>query len=99
MDDRRKQANPAILEAINTSIASAINIHVNGKIDKMSHKFDDYVEGDLRWKNNVDIKLKELEPVSVGLKTISGVRRIVIYLGGFGVSGGAIYYFIKEIFK
>lgn len=96
--DRRKILSPEMLEAIGSGVGIAIREHVNGKIDNMSHKFDDYVVGDLKWKEVVDTKLKELEPVSTGLKTVGGLRRFIIYIGGFGIGGGLVY-FIKELFK
>lgn len=96
--DRRKTISPEIIEVITTSIETSIKENVNGKIDKMSHKMDEYIEGDLKWKEVVDTKLKDLEPVSVGLKTASGLRRFIIYIGGFGI-GGAVVYYLKDLFR
>lgn len=65
--------NDEQLKKIQETVAASININVNGKINSLTRKFDEYVEGDLAWK-------KEYEPYLKGLANLSGGTKIVVWI-------------------
>lgn len=64
--------NEEQLKQIQETIAVSINTNVNGKINSLTRKFDEYVTSDLLWK-------KEYEPYLKGLANLSGGTKIVIW--------------------
>lgn len=65
--------NDKQLKKIQETVATSINVNVNGKINVLTRKFDEYVEGDLAWK-------KKYEPYLEGLANLSGGAKIIIWI-------------------
>lgn len=64
---------PDQIEQIKKAVGESIQVHVNGKIDKMNTKLDDYIITDNAWK-------KEADPYIKGLANVSGAAKLVVWL-------------------
>lgn len=73
-----------ILNAVRQTIKET----VNGKIDRMNDKIDNYIKGDIEWKVEAD---KKLEVVG----SVQGFGKVTLYILGFlsalGAGVGLIY--------
>lgn len=83
---------PKQVNEIKELIHDSINTSVNGKINVLTQKFDDYIVADMKWK-------EEADPYIKGLANISGSAKIVVWLA-LGMSSiiGA-WLAIKNILK
>ena len=74
-----------------SEIKHVIQDTVNGKIDKIDRKIDQYIKDDTAWKENAD-------PVIRTLNNLTGTGKFLIMLfGGLGTIAGA-YLVLKGIF-
>lgn len=74
-------------------ISDQIRITVNGKIDKITMKLDDYISDDNDWK-------RMARPVIEMGKNLQGFGIVVLYiLSALAALGGAIKVFHLFIFK
>jgi len=69
---------PKQLKQIELVVGKAIQQHVNGKIDKIDKKIDDYIKSDNEWKAEADPYLK-------GLANLTGGAKIIVWVA-IGVS-------------
>jgi len=87
-----------ILHRIEPIIATSIEKNVNGKINKLTTKFDEYVLLDVKWKEE-DMEWKgNYEPFLKGVKAISTSGKIFIWIV---ITVGALataYVAIKKLF-
>lgn len=72
------EQNAEQLEAIRATISDSIDRSVNGKINKLTQKFDDYVVDDTLWK-------KEYEPYLKGLANLSISAKFLVFFS-MGIS-------------
>lgn len=79
------------LNQIKETIANSIDKNVNGKINLLTQKFDDYVLEDMTWK-------KKYEPFLEGLASISVAGKIVLWIAVAVTSIGSALVFIKSYF-
>ncbi len=72
-------------ETIAVQIDSTIQRVVNGKIDRINLKLDDYIVSDLKWKDKVQPDIdsvanaKAWGKITMGILTVGGVVLGVIY--------------------
>lgn len=67
---------------------AVVRTTVNGKIDTLGKKFDEYVVEDLKWKS-------EMEPVKEGLHFIQSLNKLVKWLGFPALGALVAYWFMK----
>ena len=79
-------------EIIREVIGESIKIHVNGKIDKMHKKLDDYIVADMAWK-------EKAEPVIKMGENAVGASKVMLYLTMIISAVGGAYLIIKNIFR
>lgn len=78
-----------IMKKVDTQIELSINKNVNGKIDRLHSKLDNYIEEDTKWKNTA-------EPVIKMGENVAGFGKVSLYILGFVASvTGAIIGLIK----
>lgn len=74
---------PKQLKQLESVIGKSIQTHVNGKIDKIDKKLDEYIKSDNAWKT-------EAEPVIKMGENMQGASKVLLYLAGtIAVVGGA----------
>lgn len=76
-------------------VALTIQKVVNGKIDKIGQKLDDYIKDDEKWKVRAEPVVKAFENTSWLFKVFIGFLK-VMGLVGVGIGG---YMAIKQFFK
>lgn len=80
------------LKRLERAIAVAVKETVNGKIDALSKKVDDYIETDNAWKAAADPYIK-------GLANISGTAKLFVWVS-LGVTAVlAAYLKIKDFIR
>lgn len=67
---------------IEKSVATAIEKNVNGKIRGIDQKIDDYIKGDLKWKDSVTPSIDTMKMLSNTSTGVSWILKSVIILGG-----------------
>ena len=94
MKDRRN--NEDILKAIRDEIKAT----VNGKIDGLHTKFDEYVKADIEWKEKVDPilgSIEELKTVGDGVKAFKFFGGGAKWIAGVGMAILSIMGFLKYL--
>lgn len=81
-----------ILHKIDSHIEESINRNVNGKINLLTQKVDNYVKQDNEWK----IKA---EPVIQMGQQVQGFGKVSLYIVGFVASVGGAVLLIINMFK
>lgn len=79
-------------EEIKHYLEQIIRETVNGKIDGISKKLDDYIKDDNEWK-------KENEPYLQGLENLTGGAKIVLWCAMFVSAVGGAVVMIKQFLK
>ena len=80
-----------VIHKIEPAIENSVNKYVNGKLDKMNLKIDDYIVSDLQWKERA-------EPTLQMGQNVAGFGRVLLYIVGFVASvAGAIIAVIKLV--
>ena len=80
-----------IIHRMEPTIENSIKIHVNGKIDRLHSKLDNYIADDTEWK-------KQAEPVIKMGESVQGFGKVSLYMLGFIASAtGAIVTITKLI--
>ena len=82
-----------LIEAINRSTTLTVESVVNGKIKSIDTKLSDYINHDLKWKE------EKVEPLIDAHKTVKNVATFLKWTAGIIVSLGVLFKFItlKEL--
>lgn len=73
------------------AITESVKINVNGKIDKMSRAFDEYVKEDRAWKDRA-------QPALDAFDTASKTKKVVLgFFATIGIIAGSLVALIKLI--
>lgn len=86
---------PAQLQELKDHVATTIQEKVNGKIDRIDTKIDEYIKGDLKWKETVDTFVTEMAPVKDGVHALQLVNKFVKWLGFPAIGAILVYLFMK----
>lgn len=80
-----------VIHKIEPAIENSVNKYVNGKLDKINLKIDDYIVSDLQWKERA-------EPTLQMGQNVAGFGKVSLYIVGFVASvAGAIIAVIKLV--
>lgn len=83
---------PEQIDELKEHVAETVKTVVNGKIDRLNLKLDNYIDSDMVWK-------EEYTPYIKGLANISGSAKIIVWIAlGISACIGA-FIGIKEFFK
>jgi hypothetical protein len=85
-----------ILHKIEPIIKDSIQTNVNGKIDKINQKMDDYIISDLKWKDSVKPSIEIMRTLTDTTVGVSWLLKSVIILGS---AVGVIYGLITWLKK
>lgn len=80
------------IDQLKKTIEIAIEKHVNGKMDKMNHKLDDYITADNQWK-------KDVTPSIEVMKQIQGFSSTTAYIVKFIIGMGSVSAIIIALIK
>lgn len=81
------------IEQIKKEIQSTIKVVVNGKIDKIDQKLEEYIKSDNEWK-------AAAQPVIDMGRNVQGFGRVSLYIVGFVAAvSGAILYILQLVKK
>lgn len=83
------------LQELKDAITATIQEKVNGKIDRIDKKIDEYIVGDLEWKKGVDTFITELTPVKDGLHVAQSLNKFFKWLG-LPALGALLFYFLTK---
>lgn len=83
-----------IMHKLEGGIETSINKNVNGKLDKMNTKIDDYIKSDLLWKDTIMPSIEIMRKME-GFYTVgSAILKTLVILGG---AGGVIFAVIQYL--
>lgn len=77
---------------IQNTIKDTIKVEVNGKIDRINIKLDDYIKNDELWK-------EAAKPVIAMGVSMQGFGRVTLYIVGFIAAVGGAFMFINNFLK
>lgn len=77
---------------IDTSVATAVELNVNGKIRKMDAKLDAYILSDNDWKT-------EAQPVVNMGKQAKGFSVVTLYIAGAIITLGGAIEIVRQFFN
>jgi len=80
-----------IMHKIENELDPAIKKHVNGQFNDFKHEFRDYVESDIKWKDDA-------RPVIEMGKNLQGASKVMLYLTGFVITIGGAFKIITSFF-
>lgn len=80
--------------SINTQLRDGIELHVNGKIRSLTAKFENYVEDDMKWKQDVTPYIESMKQLKGFSVVGTSVLKAILLIGS---AVGAIYAFIKYL--
>lgn len=86
--------SPEQFEQIKTLVSDTIKFTVNGKIDKMNTKIDEYIADDNAWKADVMPNIKVMRTME---NFMSGLIYVLKFLGILGTATGIIYALINYL--
>jgi len=85
-----------IQHKITTAVAEQVKETVNGKIDKINHKIDEYIIADNKWKESVTPSIDAMKKIQDFSSVSSWIFKGIMLLGGAcGVLYG-FYNFLKD---
>ncbi len=79
-------------EQLKAALVETIKLTVNGKIDRLNAKLDNYIEQDNAWKESA-------EPVIKMGNDAKGASVVLLWLAGAIIAIGGAYQILKDIFK
>ena len=71
-----------LLKIIQDSIAEAVKITVNGKIDKLNYKLDKYIDDDNAWKKTAQPVIDMGNDTRVFSKVVLWIAGAIVAVGG-----------------
>lgn len=83
-------------EANDKQTEVSINRYVNGKVDKMNSKIDQYIKDDTDWKVSVSPSIEIMRSMQGFASTGTGILKTIIMIGS---AGTAIWAFIKFVMR
>ena len=86
---------PTQLEELKTELTSTVRVVVNGKIDCINKKLDEYIVEDSKWKVTVDEYMTEMLPVKDGVKVIQLLNKFAKWAGLPALGAIVAYWIIK----
>jgi len=81
-----------ILHKLENHIEVSINKNVNGKLDKMNAKIDNYIFDDNEWK-------QKAEPVIMMGRNVQGFGKVSLYIVGFVAAVAGAFISLANLFK
>jgi hypothetical protein len=83
-----------LIEAINHSTTATVEATVNGKIKRIDEKLSQYIDSDLKWKE------ERVEPLIEAHSTIKNVGLFIKWAAGIVISVGVLIklFFVDKIF-
>lgn len=76
-------------------VTDTVRVVVNGKIDRIDKKLDEYIDGDMHWKTTVDSYMTEMMPLKDGVHAIQTLNRFVKWLGLPALGALVVYWYTK----
>ncbi|MCX6756346.1 MAG: hypothetical protein NTX85_03325 [Candidatus Nomurabacteria bacterium] len=84
--------NPEQFEQLQITISKQIEITVNGKIDNLNKKVDDYIKSDNEWKDRAQ------PTIELGTN-VRGFGKVFAYLIGTAAAVGGLFALFESLFK
>lgn len=81
-----------IMHKIEKELDPAIKKHVNGQFNDFKREFRDYVESDIKWKDDA-------RPVIEMGKNLQGASKVMLYLTGVIITIGGAFKIITSFFN
>lgn len=82
-------------EEIKEHLEEVVKQTVNGKIDAIQKRLDDYIKADEAWKVRAEPVVKAFENTNWLFKLFVGLLKVIAAVG----AAGTAFFFIKEKFK
>jgi hypothetical protein len=89
--DQIKKLKDELVEATE----QVVKLTVNGKIDKISTRLEEYINEDSEWKGDVEEYMGEMRPLKEGIHAIQTINKFIKWLGLPALGAIVAYWVIK----
>ncbi len=89
------QLSEHLSQTVAGAVKLAVQEKVNGKIDKLTVKIDDYIKDDMDWKRESEDMRAWFKNFTLGKKMIINATKVISIIGGAIIALGGAWVIIK----